>query len=78
MLLSRDFVKLVLVALLVAVPVAWYAMHQWLSDYAYRVNLDLWTFLLAGVVALAIALLTVSSQSIRAAHTNPGDSLRND
>ena len=77
-LLSGDFLKLVGIALLVAVPVAWYSMDRWLQDYAYRVDLDVWTFVLAGAIAMGIALLTVSSQSIRAAHANPGDALRND
>ncbi len=78
MLLSGDFLKLVGIALVVAIPVAWYSMDRWLEGYAYRVSLNVWVFLLAGAIAMGIALLTVSSQSIRAAHTNPGDALRND
>ena len=75
-LLSKDFVKLVLVAVLIASPVAWYAMHMWLQDFAYRVNISWWIFLLAGVLALGIALLTVSYQAIKAALMNPVMSLR--
>ena len=75
-LLSKDFVKLVLIANLIAWPVAWYAMNQWLQDFAYRIELGWWTFALAGGVALLIALLTVSAQAIRAALANPVEALR--
>jgi len=77
-LLSSDFLKLVGIALVLAIPIAWYSMDQWLEDYAYRVNMDVWTFLIAGAIAMGIALLTVSSQSLRAAQTNPGEALRNE
>ncbi len=77
-LLSKDFVKLVLVAVVIASPVAWYAMHMWLQDFAYRVNISWWIFLLAGVLALSIALLTVSYQAIKAALMNPVRSLRSE
>jgi putative ABC transport system permease protein len=75
-LLSKDFVKLVLIANVIAWPVAWYAMNKWLQDFAYRIDLGWWTFMLAGGVALLIALLTVSAQAIRAALANPVESLR--
>ncbi|MBC8110004.1 MAG: FtsX-like permease family protein, partial [Verrucomicrobia bacterium] len=75
-LLSKDFLKLVLIAFVIAVPVAWYAMHQWLQDFAYRIDISWWIFALAGVLALLIALLTVSFQAIRAALANPVKSLR--
>ena len=75
-LLSKDFVKLVLLANLIAWPVAWYAMSKWLQDFAYRIELGWWTFALAGGVALFIALLTVSAQAIRAALANPVEALR--
>ncbi len=75
-LLSKDFVKLVLIANVVAWPVAWYAMNQWLQDFAYRIELGWWTFALAGGVALVIALVTVSTQAIRAALANPIEALR--
>lgn len=76
--LMKDFVKLVLFSLLIAFPVAWYAMDRWLGNYAYRVELNWWIFATAGVAALIIALLTISFQSVKAALTNPVKSLRND
>jgi putative ABC transport system permease protein len=75
-LLSKDFVRLVLIAFVIATPVAWWAMNKWLQDFAYRVNLDWWIFLLAGIAALFIALVTVSFQAIRAALANPVKNLR--
>lgn len=77
-LLSKDFLKLVLLSLVIAVPLAWYAMSSWLEDFAYRIDLDWWVFALAGALALLIALLTVSFQSIKAAISNPVKSLRNE
>jgi len=75
-LLSKDFVKLISLAFVLAGPIAWYLMHQWLKDFAYQVSIRWWIFALAGGFALLIALLTVSFQSIRAALTNPVKSLR--
>ncbi len=75
-LLSSDFIKLVLLANLIAWPVGWYAMHKWLQGFAYRANLDGWTFVLASAGALGIALLTVSFQAIKAAVANPVEALR--
>ncbi len=77
-LLSRDFVMLVVVAILVASPVAWWSMDRWLAGYTYHVAISGWTFLLAGMVALLIALCTVSFQAIRAALANPATSLRSE
>lgn len=77
-LLSKDFLKLVLIAILLASPIAWYAMNRWLSDFAYRVDISWWVFALAGLLAIGIALLTVSFQSIRAALVNPVKSLRSE
>jgi ABC-type antimicrobial peptide transport system permease subunit len=77
-LLSKDFLKLVLIGNLIAWPVAWYLMHKWLENFAYQINISFWVFLLAGVLALLIALLTVSYQSIRAALSNPVKSLRSE
>lgn len=74
--LSRDFIKLVLLANLIAWPAAWYAMDRWLQDFAYRIEIGWWIFALAGGLALVIALLTVSTQAVRAALANPVDSLR--
>ena len=75
-LLSKDFVQLVLLANLIAWPVAWFAMNKWLQNFAYRVEIGWWVFALAGGLALLIALLTVSTQAIRAALANPVESLR--
>ncbi|RMD64473.1 FtsX-like permease family protein [Candidatus Parcubacteria bacterium] len=75
-LLSKDFVKLVLLANVIAWPVAWYAMHKWLQNFAYRIGIGWWVFALAGGLALLIALLTVSTQAARAALANPVESLR--
>ena len=75
-LLSKDFLKLVLIANLIAWPIAYYAMNQWLQSFAYRINLSIGTFILSGLIALFIALLTVSYQAIKAARANPVDALR--
>lgn len=75
-LLSKDFLKLVLIAIVIATPMAWYAMHQWLQDFAYKVDMSWWVFALAAWLAIVIALLTVSLQSVKAALTNPVKSLK--
>jgi putative ABC transport system permease protein len=77
-LLSRDFIKLVLIAILIASPIAWYAMHRWLQDFAYKIEIEWWMFALAGLLAIGIALLTVSFQSVKAALVNPIKSLRSE
>ncbi|WP_373515242.1 ABC transporter permease [Persicitalea sp.] len=77
-LLSRDFVKLVLVALAIALPAAWYGMQLWLDSYAYRIDLSLWVFALVGLGAILIAVATVSFQSVKAALMNPVESLRSE
>ncbi len=77
-LLSWDFLKLVGIALLIASPIAWYFMNNWLQDFAYHIDIQWWVFVCAGIAAIAIAFLTISSQSIRAALTNPVESLRNE
>ena len=74
--ISKDFLKLVLVASIIAFPVAWWTMSKWLQDFAYRVNISWWVFALAGVLAVFIALITISFQSIKAALANPVKSLR--
>jgi putative ABC transport system permease protein len=74
--LSKDFLRLVLVASVIAFPVSWWAMNSWLQDFAYRVNIQWWVFAVAGLAALVIALVTVSFQAIRAAISNPVKSLR--
>jgi putative ABC transport system permease protein len=75
-LLSTDFLKLILIALVVASPIAWYFMHEWLQDFAYRVNISWWIFALAGLIALIIAFATISFQAIKAALANPVRNLR--
>jgi putative ABC transport system permease protein len=75
-LLSIDFVKLVLVAIVVASPIAWWVMNQWLEDFAYKIEIRWWMFGLAGIITLVITLLTVSFQAIKAAVMNPVKSLR--
>lgn len=77
-LMSKDFIKLVAVALVIAIPVAWYFMSNWLEDYAYRINISLWVFIITGIIAIGIALLTVGLQAIRTALINPVKSLRNE
>jgi putative ABC transport system permease protein len=75
-LLSKDFMKLVAIAFVIAAPVSWWAMHSWLSDFAYRITIEWWIFALAALLALLIALVTVSFQAIKAAIANPVKSLR--
>ncbi len=75
-LLSKDFLKLVLIAIVIASPLAWYAMNRWLQNFEYKVTLDWWVFAGAGLLAVGIAVLTVSFQSIKAALMNPVKSLR--
>jgi len=76
--LSKDFVTLVILAIVIAVPVAWYAMNQWLQNFIYRAPIECWVFVLAGAAAVAIALITISFQSVRAALANPVKSLRSE
>ena len=76
MMLSRDFVKLILIALVLSIPVAWYVMHHWLQDFAYRINIKWWVFVLAGVLALMIAFVTITFQVLKALRENPVKSLR--
>ncbi len=77
-LLSKDFLKLVAIAAIIAFPVAWYAMHNWLQDFAYRINMPWWIFLVAGIMAAIVALATISFQAIKAALSNPVKSLRSE
>jgi len=77
-LLTKDFLKLVVAAFAIASPIAYYFMNKWLSDFAYRIDIQGWMFILAGLMAIAIALLTVGFQSIRAALANPVNSLRSE
>ncbi len=75
-LLSKDFLKLVTIAIVIASPIAWFIMNRWLQDFAYRANISWWVFIVAGIVAFLIAMLTVSFQAIKAALANPVKSLR--
>ena len=77
-LFSADFVKLVLIALVIASPVAWYVMKGWLQDFTYQVEISAWLYVLAGIGAVIIALITISFQSIKAALVNPVTSLRSE
>ena len=76
--LSKDFLVLVVVSLLIASPLAWFAMNKWLQDYAYKVSIQWWVFVLAGVTAILIAFVTISSQAVKAALANPVKSLRSE
>ena len=78
LLLTKEFLRLVLLSLVVAVPIAWFAMDKWLEEFAYRIRISPWIFLATGAAALLVAFLTVSYQTIRAAIANPVDSLRNE
>ncbi len=77
-LLSKDFLKLVVLGNIIAWPIAYYGMHRWLEDFAYSIDISPCIFVLAGIVALLIAILTVSFQSIKAALANPIKSLRSE
>jgi putative ABC transport system permease protein len=77
-LLAKDFLKLVIIALVIAAPISWYFMHQWLQDFAYRISIGWWIFILAGFVSLLIAFVTIGFQAIRAGLMNPVKSLRSE
>jgi len=73
---SKDFLRLILIAVVIAIPLAWLVMHQWLNDFAYRINIQWWVFGIAGIIALVIAIITISLQALKAAIANPVKSLR--
>ncbi|HJP64346.1 MAG TPA: ABC transporter permease [Mucilaginibacter sp.] len=77
-LLTGDFLKLVLISMIIAAPVAWYMMDKWLTGFSYRIQVNVWAFLMAGLMAVAFALLTISSHAIKAARGNPVKSLRSE
>jgi putative ABC transport system permease protein len=77
-LLSKEFLVLVVIAIAVATPLAWWAMNNWLQQFAYRMEITVWIFAFAGSIAVIIALLTVGSQAIKAAASNPVKSLRSE
>jgi putative ABC transport system permease protein len=74
--LSKDFLKLVVISFVIASPVAWWMMHSWLNNYTYRVDLSWWIFVITAVISILIALITVSFQAVKAALSNPVKSLR--
>lgn len=76
--LSRDFIKLACVATLIATPIAWWGMNNWLENFAFRINIPWWVFVLSGVITATVALITVGTQALRAARANPVDSLRDE
>lgn len=77
-LLSKDFLKLVFISLLIAAPIAWYLMHKWLENFAYHIKINWWVFAMAGGAAIFIAFMTIGFQSLKAAISNPVESLRNE
>jgi putative ABC transport system permease protein len=77
-LLSKDFIKLVIVSILIATPIAWFYMNQWLEGFAYRMVIQPWIFILAGLAAVTVAVFTISYQSLRSASMNPVTSLRSE
>lgn len=78
MLLSKNFLTMILISIVIATPLSWLVMDKWLQDFAYRINIDWWVFVVAGLIALLIAFLTVSYQAIKAALANPARNLRSD
>jgi len=75
-LLSKDFLKLVIISIVIAMPIAWLTMNNWLQDFAYRIEINWWVFIVAGLVAIIIAMATVSFQAVKSAIANPVDSLK--
>ena len=76
LLVSKEFLLLVMIAFIISIPVTWWAMNKWLQDFAYRININVWIFAAAGIAVILIALLTISFQTIKAAIANPVKSLR--
>jgi putative ABC transport system permease protein len=74
--LNKDFIKWVVLAFFISTPIAWFALHKWLEKFAYKTGLSWWVFVISGIIALVIAILTVSWQSWRAATRNPVEALR--
>ena len=77
-LISKDFIFLIAIAMLIATPIAWYSMSRWLEGFAYHIEIHFWVFILAGLAALAIAVLTISFQAIKAALANPVAALKSE
>jgi putative ABC transport system permease protein len=77
-LLTKEFILLVSLAFVISIPVTWWAMHKWLNNFAYRISINWWIFAIGGILAVLIALVTVSLQAIKAALSNPVTSLRSE
>ena len=77
-LLTTDFLKQIIISLIIAIPISWYAMNQWLQSYPYRIEIAWWVFAVSGIIASTIAFVTVSSQAFKTANSNPVDSLRSE
>jgi ABC-type antimicrobial peptide transport system permease subunit len=78
LLLSKDMIRLVFIAILIALPVAWWAANKWLQDFVYRIDLSFWTFIMAGMFSILFALVTLSFHVVRTAWANPVNSLRSE
>jgi putative ABC transport system permease protein len=78
LMLSKDFLKLVLIASVIAIPVAWFFIHKWLEDFAYRIEISGWVFVLSALAAIVIAMATIGLQVVKAAIANPVTSLRSE
>jgi putative ABC transport system permease protein len=76
--LSKEFLRLIVIASIISFPITWFAMNKWLQDFAYRISIQWWVFLLAGAIALVVAAITISFQSVKAALANPVKSLRSE
>jgi putative ABC transport system permease protein len=77
-LLSRNFLRLVLISVLIACPIAWWAMNKWLQDFAYKIEIEWWMFVVTGLIAVSIAVFTIALQTVKAALANPAESLRSE
>jgi putative ABC transport system permease protein len=77
-LLSKDFLRLILISFFLAIPIGWILMSQWLEDYAFRINIGWWVFAIAGAIALIIAIITIVIQAMKAATSNPATNLRSE
>ena len=75
--ISRDYLKLVLISVVIASPLAWWIMNKWLQDFTYSVGIQWWVFIIAYIISLSLAFVTISTQSLKAALSNPVNSLRN-
>ena len=77
-LVSKDFLKLVIIAFFIAIPFSWYAAHSWLNNFVYKTQMNWWVFVFAGVITILIAFITISLQAIKTAIKNPVKNLRNE